>query len=157
MTVAVRPAVPADLEVLTALEQSVFGPNAWTPAQLAEELSRGDRWYVVAAVDSEVIGFAGLYLSVPDADVQTVAVADDRQGRGVGGLLVSALVAHAWDIGCTRIFLEVRAGNDAALRLYEAAGFVRLGRRRRYYPDGSDAVTMRLRRHEVPPLAAAHG
>jgi ribosomal-protein-alanine N-acetyltransferase len=42
--------------------------------------------------------------------------------------------------------LEVRADNCGALALYSGHGFREVGRRRRYYPDGSDAVLM-----ERPP------
>lgn len=156
MTVTTRPAVPDDLDALVRIEQAVFGANAWSAEQVADELAHDTRWYVVAQDDAgQALGYAGLYVSVPDADVQTVVVAREAQGRGVGRRLVAELVTHAWARGCTRIFLEVRADNEAALHVYDGAGFRRLGRRPRYYPDGSDAVTMRLRRHEVPDIAAA--
>lgn len=160
MTAAVRPAVAEDLDQMLTIEQDVFAATAWTATQLADELSRvGDtRWYAVAESPSGIVGYVGLYLSRPDADVQTLAVAAGEQGSGVGRHLLGCAIDHAWDAGCTRIFLEVRADNDAALRLYEAAGFRRLGRRPRYYADGTDAVTMRLRRHEPEALVGGgHG
>ncbi|WP_431272740.1 hypothetical protein [Dankookia sp. P2] len=41
------------------------------------------------------------------------------------------------------MFLEVAAGNAAARGLYQGLGFAEVSRRRRYYPDGSDALVMR--------------
>lgn len=156
MTTWIRAAVLEDLPAMAAIEQSVFAATAWTLQQLADELGRDTRRYLVACDGTgAVVGYAGLFLSVPDADIQTVAVAGTAQGQGIGRRLLRALIEQAWALGCTRMFLEVHAGNAAALRIYEDEGFLRLGRRSRYYPDGGDAVTMRLRRHEVPAVAEA--
>ena len=46
--------------------------------------------------------------------------------------------------GATAMFLEVATGNAAALALYTGAGFVEVGRRRRYYADGRDALVLRV-------------
>jgi ribosomal-protein-alanine N-acetyltransferase len=157
--IAVRPAHAGDIDAMLTIENQLFGSDAWSRAQLVDELVRiGDtRWYCVAERADVIVGYAGLYLSPPDADVQTVAVSREVQGGGVGRTLLAAAVAAAWDAGCSRIFLEVRADNPSALALYRAAGFVPMGRRRGYYSGGVDAVTMRLRRHELPPLEASHG
>lgn len=150
----IRPATTDDVDPMLAIERAVFGRAAWSSEQMADELHRvGEtRWYAVALVEERPVGYVGLYLSPPDADVQTIAVAQEEQGAGIGRALLRAAVAHAWDAGCTRMFLEVRADNEAALRLYRAAGFEQLGRRKRYYPDGTDALTMRLRRHQPAAL-----
>lgn len=152
-TVQLRPAVVTDVPAMMILESALFGPDAWSDVQMSDEIGRADvdRRYTVALDGERIIGYAGLYVSPPDADVQTIAVAARDQHAGVGRRLLSAAVAGAWSEGCTRIFLEVRADNAAALALYESAGFERMGRRRRYYQDGGDAVTMRLRRN--PPAA----
>lgn len=44
--------------------------------------------------------------------------------------------------GGPQIALEVREDNAPAIALYEKTGFIRAGRRRRYYPDGTDALVM---------------
>jgi ribosomal-protein-alanine N-acetyltransferase len=86
-----------------------------------------------------------VFLVVPEADVQTVAVAAEEQGRGTGRLLLSALIDRARDRGAGAVHLEVRADNVAAIGLYEAAGFIPDGRRRDYYGRGQDALLMSLR------------
>ena len=152
--VKLRPAIPADAEQMHVIERRLFGADAWSRSQVDHELDRLslDRWYVVAEQREDVVGYCGIFLSPPDADVQTVAVDPGAQGAGLGGRLVDAAVQMAWRQDCTRIFLEVRADNTAALRLYQAAGFTKLGIRRNYYADGTDAVNMRLRRNEPAPL-----
>lgn len=158
-----REALTTDLAAMMAIETDVFGVDAWSAEQMAGELDRMtiDRWYGLVVVGpqeaGDVGGYVGLYLAPPDADVQTIAVARAAQGGGLASQLLSFAIDSAWARGCTRIFLEVRADNAAALALYRSAGFQRMGLRRRYYADGTDAVTMRLRRTQVDLLAGVHG
>ncbi len=78
--------------------------------------------------------------------MQTVAVSPDAQGRGLGRVLLDALVAEAARQGASSVLLEVRADNPSAIRLYERTGFERIAVRRRYYQPGDiDAHVMRLR------------
>lgn len=92
-----------------------------------------------------LIGYAGTWYDGEDVQVMTIGVAGDAQGRGVGGMLLGALLDHARRIGATSAFLEVRVDNAPALALYERFGFERIGRRRRYYqPEDVDAWTMRV-------------
>ena len=46
--------------------------------------------------------------------------------------------------GARRMFLEVDAGNEPAIRLYRKGGFIDAGLRKGYYRDGADAVVMAL-------------
>ena len=132
-----------DLDEVLAIEQEVFGPTAWSAEAFWGELARTDRYYVVAA-DGTVVGYAGLWLVPPDADVQTIAVAPPAQGRGLGRILLDHLIAEARARGCRRLHLEVRADDRRALALYRSAGFTVVRRRARYYPDFSDALVMGL-------------
>ncbi len=149
--VGLRPLRWWDVPAVHALEARLFDPDQWSPEVFWSELAAG-RWYVVAedaedAEDAEqVVGYAGLAVNGAEADVQTVAVSPDAQGRGLGRLLLDALVAEAARQGATSVLLEVRADNPAAIRLYERTGFERIALRRRYYQPGDiDAHVMRLR------------
>jgi ribosomal-protein-alanine N-acetyltransferase len=144
-----------DVERLMPVERDLFGATAWTAESFWSELAHPQsRWYVVAEApeDAALLGYAGLMVSASDADVQTVAVAREAQGRGVGQVLVRALVAEAVRRGATSLLLEVRADNATAIGLYQRHGFERIAVRRRYYQPGDvDALVMRLR-----PLPGAH-
>lgn len=136
-----------DLDHVLALERALFGSDAWTLGQFWSELARvpESRWYLVARDGQEVLGYAGVFVVGPEADVQTVAVAPSAQGRGIGSLLVSALADRARQRRARVLHLEVRADNGPALGLYRRLGFVVDGRRRDYYGRGRDAVLMSLR------------
>jgi len=139
-----------DIPHLARLEQQIFGPDAWSERTWWQELAgRPRRWYVVAVDGTEadrcLVGYAGLDLGGEVADVMTMAVAASARGRGLGSLLLDAVVEAAAASGAAYLMLEVRADNGAARRLYERKGFSLLMTRRRYYQPGDvDALVLRL-------------
>jgi [ribosomal protein S18]-alanine N-acetyltransferase len=136
----------ADLDGVLALEVALFGAEAWSRQMLAGELAQqpDSRYYVVAEDDDGVVAYAGLMTAGAQADILTIAVATIRWGQGIGSELIAALLAEAARRGCTEIFLEVRADNARAQRLYQRWGFTEIGIRRGYYqPSGTDAIVMR--------------
>jgi [ribosomal protein S18]-alanine N-acetyltransferase len=144
--VTLRPLVATDLDDLEAMEHELFGAGAWSRASLAEELTGPGRWYVGAQDAAGVlVGYAGLWFDGYDGQVMTIGTRTAAQGRGIGRVLLDALVGRARALGADDVLLEVRVDNEPALRLYEGAGFERFGRRKGYYqPENVDAWTMRL-------------
>jgi ribosomal-protein-alanine N-acetyltransferase len=140
------------------MEHEAFPTTAWTAESFWSELAGvpDTRYYVVAVADATVLGYAGLALSPPDADVQTLAVAERARGAGVGALLLQQLLDEAAVRGCRRVLLEVAADNHRAQHLYERHGFTVTSRRRQYYGPGRDALvmTLRLGPRADPPAAA---
>ena len=136
-----------DLDEVQELERQLFSADPWSAGQFWSELARvpESRWYVAARRGRRIVGYAGVFLVVPEADVQTVAVAAEEQGRGTGRVLLGALIDRAQECGAAVLHLEVRADNAAAIGLYQAMGFVPDGRRRDYYGRGQDALLMSLR------------
>ena len=136
----------SDVTVAAQLDAELFPDQTWSAEQFWSELAGvpATRWYVVAEVEGEIAGYAGLY-AIPgaDADVQTVAVDPRRQGAGIGTGLVAELLAEARRRGCHRVFLEVAADNERAQSLYGRAGFERVSIRRAYYAGRIDAIIMR--------------
>jgi ribosomal-protein-alanine N-acetyltransferase len=76
-------------------------------------------------------------------DLIRVAVDHACRRQGTGSRLVGAILVEARSIGLDTVFLEVAAGNSAAIALYERHRFAPIDRRVAYYPDGSDALVMR--------------
>jgi [ribosomal protein S18]-alanine N-acetyltransferase len=136
----------ADLDQVLDLEFALFGEEAWSRQMLAGELSQqpASRCYLVADDAGSVIGYAGLLVAGSQADVVTIAVAISHWGQGIGSRLLGELFAEAGRRGCSEMFLEVRADNLRAQRLYHWWGFTEVGIRRGYYqPSGTDAIVMR--------------
>ena len=148
MSVVLRPIGRDDVHAVAAMEEALFGADAWSPEMLATEVTAdpATRYYIVADDNGVIAGYGGLLAQRGgQADVLTLAVAEHRWGEGIGSALLDGLLTEAGRRGCTEIFLEVRVDNDRAQRLYRRRGFTDIGIRRAYYqPSGTDALVMRL-------------
>jgi ribosomal-protein-alanine N-acetyltransferase len=148
-----------DIDPVLALERDLFPEDAWSRGMFWSELAhaRGPgatRRYVVAEdADGRIVGYAGLASSGTaseggsgaGADVQTIAVARDHQGTGLGSRLLAELLRAATAFECAEVMLECRVDNLPAQKLYERFGFQAIGFRRGYYQPGNvDALVMRL-------------
>jgi [ribosomal protein S18]-alanine N-acetyltransferase len=161
MNVTLRAMSHHDLAAVLTLERALFGAEAWTEGMLSGELAGvpGGRYYLVAEDESLVVGYAGL-LAVRggQADVLTMAVAEDRWGQGIGAALLAELLAEAARRACREVFLEVRVDNPRAQHLYRKHGFTEVGLRRGYYqPSGTDALVMRRAAAGAAGSASGHG
>ncbi|MFC7013147.1 ribosomal protein S18-alanine N-acetyltransferase [Streptomyces viridiviolaceus] len=139
-----------DIDPVLALERELFPEDAWSRGMFWSELahSRGPeatRRYLVAEDGGRIVGYAGLVASGDQADVQTIAVARDHWGTGLGGRLLAELLRAATAFECAEVLLECRVDNVRARKLYERFGFEPIGFRRGYYQPGNvDALVMRL-------------
>lgn len=151
MGIVLGPLTPADAGRCAELELKLFGgDDPWPVAAFRAELAVPHNRYVAARdVDHPtgelLVGYGGisrLGRKPPfEFEIHTIAIDPAYQGRGIGRRLLGELLAFA--DGAT-VFLEVRTDNEPAINLYERAGFVRAGLRRRYYrQSGADAYTMR--------------
>ncbi len=134
-----------DIDELTRIEADLFGVDAWSAETFWGELAGipATRWYRAAMDGDEIVGYVGLAAIDGTGDVQTIAVRRDRQGTGLGGVLLDRLLTEAQKLGCAEVILEVRADNAPAIALYERRGFVRIAERPRYYQDGVAALILR--------------
>ena len=90
-----------------------------------------------------IVGYAGIWVMTDEAHVTTIATHPDVRGRGVGELLLLALIHRSIEVGARWMTLEVRASNAVAQALYRKYTFKEMGVRRRYYSDnGEDALVM---------------
>jgi ribosomal-protein-alanine N-acetyltransferase len=118
----------------------------WSERAFRNELDNPHGVFLVA-VDrgGEVCGYGGMWLIVDEAHITNLAVAPDQRRRGVAKRLMRSLLTIARERGMVCSTLEVRTGNTAAIRLYEALGYAQVSVRKRYYPDNrEDAAIMWL-------------
>jgi ribosomal-protein-alanine N-acetyltransferase len=148
MSVTIAEGGPLDLAGVMEVMNDSFDPafgEAWTGPQCAGLLPMPGVWLSLARDGEAVAGFALGRTVLDQAELLLLAVKRDRQGAGVGRMLLDRFAAIAVARGATRLHLEVRDGN-AALRLYSGAGFREIGRRKNYYTgrDGQiyDALTL---------------
>ena len=102
------------------------------------------RWLVgLGGVRDRVVGFGGVWFTVDQLHLVTIAVDPELQGRGIARRMLLHCFSLAREAEMRSVVLEVRASNDRAIELYEQFGFQRAGRLDRYYADnGEDALVM---------------
>jgi ribosomal-protein-alanine N-acetyltransferase len=141
---AFAPFAEAHLEPVLAIERASNGAP-WSEASFRAEIANPHGRMLVALEGGQVVGFGGVWMVVDEAHITNLAVHPERRRRGIGRDLVVALLREAQSMGMRCATLEVRAGNVAAITLYEALGFRSIATRKRYYPDNQeDAVVMWL-------------
>ncbi len=117
--------------------------SPWSEASFRNELTSPQSIFLVALLEGSAVGFGGAWILADEAHVTTLAVHPDQRKQGIGRRLMDAILEEAVKRGAVCATLEVRAGNPAAIALYEGMGFVNAGLRKRYYPDNrEDAVVM---------------
>ena len=142
--------------------------HPWTASQIASALASEFACLMLhsAAGASEaadakldLTGFVlGRRVAVDLVEIDLVAVDPDHRRQGIGRDLLEELIASEAAVGVREFNLELASQNAAALALYSSAGFVVVGRRSRYYPDGDDALLLTRTLEEAPmdqPAASA--
>lgn len=121
-----------DLEEVLQIEEATFS-IPWTMNGFFTYLIREDALFLSAVEDGAVVGYIGLITAGPEADITNVAVKESVRKKGVGKQLVKEMLRQAEKRGVEDVFLEVRVGNDPAIRLYRSFGFEEVGVRKDYY------------------------
>ena len=80
-----------------------------------------------------IIGLCGVKKIFEEGEISNVAVHPDHRGRGISRKMLETLMEEAQADGVKAFTLEVRAGNQIAIRLYESLGFRTEGIRPRFY------------------------
>ena len=137
-----------DLPAVLEIERRSFA-QPWSRPFFEKELSTPFASLTVAVEEGQprdtVVGYTCCWRVTDEVHLLNVAVHPERRGTGLGRALLEAVVATARAGRAQVVFLEVRAGNVVARRLYRRLGFRDLGIRRGYYGPGQDAVVMELR------------
>jgi len=90
-----------------------------------------------------IVGFAGIWMLTDEAHITNLAVRGEYRRKGLGELLLIALIDLADELKARFMTLEVRASNLVAQSLYSKFSFMEMGVRRGYYIDNrEDAIIM---------------
>ncbi len=131
-----------DLEQVLIIENKSFGVP-WSRGMFEEELANTNAFYKVIEINGSVIAYGGMWKVLYEGHITNIAVHPDFRRKGLGRKVLSNLFIEAGKQGVHFLTLEVRVGNEAAIRLYESLGFEVKGRRKRYYSDNhEDAFIM---------------
>ena len=134
-----------DLDGIVQIEQAV-NPFPWGEEALRDTIVSSGH-HLMSLREGRVVGFLLSNFVLDEAQLLLIGVSPDWQGVGVGAQLLKELINRSREQGRKLIYLEVRSGNERAIRLYRSLGFIDIGVRRDYYPGlvgREDAIVMSL-------------
>ena len=138
----IRPMEELDLPQAAAIEKEAIAPP-WSEQAFRESLGLEHTILLAAIQDGQVAGYCVCYQSFEEGEITNVAVKKELRGQGIAGKLLEKLCSYGKKRGLERYILEVRAGNEPAIHLYERSGFTRVGIRKGFYEQPvEDAVIM---------------
>ncbi len=117
----------------------------WNINIFKNELINPNSKYIVAKINNEIVGFAGIWKAVDDVHITNIVTAKKFRRQNIGSILLSNLIELAKsEKGISSITLEVNSNNIPAQKLYEKFGFKVVGLRKKYYNNTDDALIMTL-------------
>jgi len=112
-------------------------------SMLYEEILYNDMaHYFVLTEDNQKIGYIGLWLTRPNAEMINIVVQKEHRRKGYGKALVQQAIAFCEDENIDSLTLEVNVNNTPAVKFYETFGFEVVTTRPNYYRNGDDAYLM---------------
>lgn len=142
----IRQAGAEDVDAIYEIEVMCF-PDPWSRQALLSEFTQNRRaFYVVAEIDDEVVGYAGLWWIEDEGHITNVAVKPGFRNRRIGSQIIETMIGFMEEQGIRHFTLEVRRSNDAARALYEKYGFAVEGIRKGYYQKGKEDALIMWRR-----------
>ena len=134
-----------DLDGIVQIDRAV-NPFPWGEEALRDTIASSGH-HLMLVREGRAVGFLLSNFVLDEAQLLLIGVSPDCQGIGAGGELLKELIDRSQDQGRKLIYLEVRSGNERAIRLYRSLGFIDIGVRRDYYPGlvgREDAIVMSL-------------
>ena len=139
----IRTAIISDLAKIAKIEKQVFTDSPWNYNLIRDELvSKKDRETLVITDYENIIGYLMTRKSKNMIEILKFAIDKVFQEKGVGWRLFSYFLDSLPVM--TEVILEVDQENKKAINLYRKAGFFKIGLRKKYYNDGSDALVMKF-------------
>jgi ribosomal-protein-alanine N-acetyltransferase len=134
-----------DIEKVRELEKKTL--SAWSKDHLKDELQQptGFQFVVSNKKTERILAVIFGRIVVDEAEILKLSVAEFARNRGLGFQLLDFSVKYCSTRGVKNCFLELRASNEVAQRLYEKRGFVTVGTRKDYYEGPvEDAILMQI-------------
>ena len=137
---SIQPVGAAHADALAAIHAAAFPPDeVWSATVIALHVGLPSGFGFI----DERGGMVLARTTMDEAEILTIGVRPDARRQGLGRDLLKAAMRRAAETDADTMFLEVAVDNAAAHALYVSLGFVEVGRRKRYYANGDDALVMR--------------
>lgn len=128
---------------IALLEQEIF-PDPWSYHEVRNTVKLKHTFCAAAKEGDILLGYFLCYYVLDECEIARIAVVEEARRRGIGQQLFEHMSEICRKKQLTRILLDVRKSNRAAIGFYEKNGFSTDGERRLYYggKNPEDAVLM---------------
>ena len=148
--VKIEPFSIKHIEDVTTIHSQVL--DGWSMKSLIGDLANDSTWSYVAMYGGKAVAFCS-FIVTDDAELVFVCTHPLYRGQGIATKLMTDTIVQELPVGITRVVLEVRSKNEAAINLYEKLRFVKLGIRKNFYSTpADDAIVMELYKDGVKEL-----
>ena len=142
--IALRDMNPEDVPDVAAIEQTSFS-MPWSENSIYSEVYGRYSITRVAVLDKRILGYVIARLILDEGHLLDLAVHPKFRMRGIARMLMEDVFRGFRFNGCKVFFLEVRASNSAALKLYADLGFNIIGTRKHYYKNPMEDAFIMMR------------
>lgn len=130
------------LNEVLEIEQSCFS-IPWTRGMFIDEFTKSIACYIGMEKEGRLIGYGGFWKIFDEGHITNIAVSPEYRRQGTGKIIMEKLTEKCAEQGISKMTLEVRVSNKAAISLYKKMGFIAEGLRKGYYEDNKeDALIM---------------
>jgi [ribosomal protein S18]-alanine N-acetyltransferase len=148
----IRHCSPSDLPSVVEIN-TVSLPEHYSDYFFESILKELPESFIVAETNQKIVGYIMCKIEfgfsnfrklgfVKKGHVVSVAVLQEHRGKGIGRSLLVEAINGLTGRKCDEIYLEVRASNSLAIKMYQSIGFLIKSRLHSYYRDGEDAYLM---------------
>lgn len=129
-----------DAEEISKLETECFDYNVY-PIDEIKNMIHAPRYTILKAiVGGQCVGYIIYSVVMDECDLDKIAVKNECRRKGIGKLLMDEMLRDLRNHGVKKVYLEVDAENEQAIRLYEKLNFKKIDKRANYYSNGHDAI-----------------
>ena len=127
-----------DLELCFELDSNTI--CLWTKKQWQGEFKKKGVTIVSMLLEKKIIGIYVVEIIIDEAQINYFSIEQKYRRKGYGSLLMSNLIKRCVKLNIKKLLLEVSEINSIAEIFYNKFNFLDVGKRKKYYMDGSDAI-----------------
>ena len=121
-----------DIKQIAALEEKYFS-QPWSEEGIRHYFEAGQTLFIVAKHNEEAAGYAAVLCAADEGNLVSIAVDEKFRNMGIAREMLDILYEELKNNEVSKIFLEVRRSNEAAINLYKSEGFEETGIRKGFY------------------------
>jgi ribosomal-protein-alanine N-acetyltransferase len=138
-----------DVSQVHKIECELFS-DPWSLKSFQDEvMGENISFPFIVEENNKIIGYIVCWYYFNELHIGNIAVVQPQQGKGIGKFMLIKIFDLFNDY--ERAYLEVRENNKAAINLYKSFGFMTTFRKKKYYPNGEDALVMEKLNNQIIP------